>query len=149
MSSSKERAVALIKAWKGDAYCFGLNILEQLGRISRPHGTKVLMVSSKTPYMQKVNTRIWYQLRTAGIHVLTGGIVRGARPNTPLEDVYRLESYILHYQPDCLLVVGGGSSIDALKGANVIAALGGAVTPDMDFYSLGVNTPPLGAVKNK
>ncbi|MDR3116034.1 MAG: iron-containing alcohol dehydrogenase [Treponema sp.] len=134
MGTSKERAAALLKAWKGDAYCFGFHALARLGSLSRPYGSKALVVSSQAPYMQEVNTRILSQLRHAGIRVLAGGIVLGARPNAPREDVYRLESYILHYRPDCLLVAGGGSGIDALKGANVLALLGGAVTPDIDFY---------------
>jgi alcohol dehydrogenase len=81
-----------------------------------------------------LNGKVLGILKNAGIEVVAGGIVPGAKPNAPREDVYRLESYILHYKPDFIIVIGGGSSIDCVKAANVLAALGGDVTPEIDHY---------------
>ena len=54
------------------------------------------------------------------------------------EDVYRLESYILHHKPDCVVTVGGGSTIDACKAAAMLAGLGAVNTPEIEAY-FGMN----------
>ena len=132
MSNSKEKAIELLKQWKGDSYLFGLDILSQFESVARKYKGKALVFSSIKPYMKDFNDRVLAILAKAGVEVTGGGIVSEAKPNSPREDVYRLESYILHYKPDFLVVVGGGSSIDSVKAANVLAALGGAVTPEID-----------------
>jgi alcohol dehydrogenase len=72
-------------------------------------------------------------LKEQGVSI-AGGVAPGARPNSPREDVYRLETYILHYQPDFILAVGGGSAIDSVKAANALASLGGTLGPEIDNY---------------
>ncbi|MDX9755563.1 MAG: iron-containing alcohol dehydrogenase, partial [bacterium] len=72
-----------------------------------------------------------------GIEIIAGQAFPGSKPNSPLEDVYRLETYILHHQPDCLVVMGAGSQIDAVKGANVLACLG-LQSAEIETY-FGVN----------
>jgi len=64
--------------------------------------------------------------------------VPGSRPNTPREDVYRIESYILHYQPDCIIAFGGGSNIDCVKAANVLATLGLHSPEIEDYFGTGL-----------
>jgi alcohol dehydrogenase len=132
--NSKEKAKELLTAWKGDSYIFGLDVLPQLETVAKKFGKKVLVISSKSPHWESLNNTVLGYMKNAGIEVATGGIVNGAKPNAPREDVYRLESYILHHKPDFLIVAGGGSSIDCVKAANVLAALGGAVTPEIDYY---------------
>jgi alcohol dehydrogenase len=134
MGTSKEKAIDLLKGWKGDSYIFGLNVLPQLEFVAKKYKGKALVVSCKLPFMQELNDRILALLAKAGVEIAGGGIVNEAKPNAPREDVYRIESYILHYRPDFLVAVGGGSSIDCVKAANVLAALGGAVTPEIDHY---------------
>jgi alcohol dehydrogenase len=134
MSKTKEKAIALLKEWKGDSYVFGLDVLPRLEGIAKQFGGKALVVSSTEPFMKELNDRILTILAKAGVEIAGGGIVGEAKPNAPREDVYRLESYILHYRPDFLVAVGGGSSIDSVKAANALAALGGAVTPEIDHY---------------
>ncbi|MDR3342830.1 MAG: iron-containing alcohol dehydrogenase [Treponema sp.] len=129
MSASKEPAAALLKAWKGDSYIFGLNVLDRLGTLVKKFGKKALVVSCNR---QDLNDRIIARLKSAGITI--AGIAPGAKPNAPREDVYRLESYIQHYNPDLIVVVGGGSTIDCTKAANMLATLGGDMTPEIDHY---------------
>ncbi|MDR2097399.1 MAG: iron-containing alcohol dehydrogenase, partial [Spirochaetaceae bacterium] len=81
-----------------------------------------------------LNEKISALLKAESISLSGGGVVPGAKPNSPREDVYRLESYILHYQPDFILTVGGGSAIDSVKAANVLACLGKEITPEIDNY---------------
>lgn len=60
-----------------------------------------------------------------GAVVLAGSrIAPDGVPNTPREDVYRITTYILQFKPGCLIAVGGGSTIDAVKAASVLASLG-------------------------
>jgi len=48
-------------------------------------------------------------------------IIIGAGPNAPREDVYRLALQVARTRPEVILAVGGGSTIDAAKAANVLA----------------------------
>lgn len=50
-----------------------------------------------------------------------------ARPNTPQEDVLRLADILRKQAPEAVLIVSGGSGIDGVKAALVLAALGGKV----------------------
>jgi alcohol dehydrogenase len=134
MNTSKDNAAALLKAWKGDTYIFGLQVLNQLGKACKKFGKSCLLVSSTQPRMKALNDTIIALLKDEGITLAGGVIAPGAQPNAPREDVYRVESYILHYQPDFILAVGGGSAIDCVKAANALASLGGALTPEIDNY---------------
>lgn len=134
--SAKEKARELLKAWKPD-YVFGLDVISRLGDIAKKIGgasKKALVVSSNSAHWAELNKTMLQLLKDAGVEVVTGGIAPGAKPNAPRDDVYRLESYILHYKPDFVVAAGGGSSIDCVKGAIALAALGGAVTPEIDHY---------------
>ena len=143
MSTSVEKAYALLREWKGGSYVFGLDVLDQVGQIAARFGKKALVVSNTT-YMKPVADRVVASLQAAGVTLSGGAVAPDAKPNAPREDVYRLESYILHHNPDCIVAVGGGSTIDACKAANVLATLGGAVTPEIDpYFGVGAVTKAL------
>ena len=128
-----KRAYELLAQWKGDSYVHGLGILDQVGPLAAQFGKRALVVSNTT-YMKPVADRVVEYLKAAGVELAGGVIAPDAKPNAPREDVYRLESYILHTKPDSIVVIGGGSSIDAVKAANALAALGAKVTPEIDHY---------------
>ena len=128
-----KKAYELLKDWKGDAYVHGLGVLDQVGTIARGFGKRALVVSNTT-YMKPVADRVVAYLKEAGVELAGGVIAPDAKPNAPREDVYRLESYILHHKPDCIVAIGGGSAIDACKAANALASLGAKVTPEIDHY---------------
>lgn len=133
MKSSIEKAYTLLKAWKGDSYLFGLHVLDRVGALAARYGSNALVVSNTT-YLKSVADQVVDSLKQANVSLAGGTIAPDAKPNAPREDVYRLESYILHYKPDCVIAIGGGSTIDAVKAANMLAALGGVVTPEIDHY---------------
>jgi alcohol dehydrogenase len=128
----KERAAQLLKDYKGDNYCFGLNVLKQVGELAEGFGKTALVIANMY-FLKPVVDQVLTSLVKHHVGLAGNRIVPDAGPNCPREDVYRIESYILHYQPDCIIVLGGGSSIDAAKAANVLASLG-EYSPEIDSY---------------
>ncbi len=127
------RSYELLKEWKKDAYTFGVGCLDKVGGIAAGYGKKALLVSNTT-YMKAVADEVAASLAAAGVELVEGKIAPDAKPNAPREDVYRLTTYVLQYKPDCIVAVGGGSTIDACKAASMLAALGGVVSPEVDEY---------------
>jgi alcohol dehydrogenase len=123
----------LLKDWKGDKYIFGRDVLSQLGKIAAQFGKNALVVCNTT-YMKPVADKVTDTLKSAGVSLSGGAIVPDAGPNAPRADVYRIETYILHHKPDVIIAVGGGSTIDACKAANFLAALGKEVSPEIDHW---------------
>lgn len=133
MNAQKEQAYELLRSWKGENYIFGLNVMQELGALVRRFGTNALVVCSGRHSRELIQQGLDSMARS-GVRMVTEGCVPGAKPNTPREDVYRLESYILRYQPDCVVAIGGGSTIDACKAAIVLAAYSAQITPDIEHY---------------
>jgi len=120
----KDRAEKLLRGFKGDDYAFGLGVIDKAGDFAREFGDVSLVVASKADFFKPVVEPILGALTRKGISLAGDRLVRDAAPNAPREDVYRLATHILQFKPDCLIAVGGGSTIDALKAANVLASLG-------------------------
>ncbi len=131
--NSIQKANELLEAWKGDGYVHGLGVMNQIGKIAAHYGKRALVISASVKFLKAVNDEVVGYLKEAGMELVTD-VVEGAKPNAPREDVYRLESYILHYQPDVVVSVGGGSTIDACKSAIMLATYGGKITPEIDHY---------------
>jgi alcohol dehydrogenase class IV len=88
-------------------------------------------------------------LSKAGVKIVPDRCIEGAKPNAPREDVYRLETYLLQFKPDCVVSVGGGSGIDAVKAAVALQALG-AESPEIDsWFGTGLVTEGLKRVGKK
>ncbi|MDR0652286.1 MAG: iron-containing alcohol dehydrogenase [Synergistaceae bacterium] len=135
---AKERAAELLRKFKGDSYTFGLGVLDKVGEVARKQGKKVTVVGGKTskPIVDKVIAA----LKKSGLELVPDRCVEGAKPNAPREDVYRLESYLSHFNPDCVVSVGGGSGIDAVKAAALLHALGTESPEIDDWFGTGIVT---------
>jgi alcohol dehydrogenase class IV len=128
----QEKARRLISGWRGDTYGFGTGVLSSAGPRAARLGRKALLVSNSSPWSRPHLDAVVRALKAAGVE-LAGGICPGAAPNGPREDVYRIETYILHRRPDAVIAFGGGSTIDAAKAATALAALG-AHDPEVEPY---------------
>ena len=128
MNNLKDKARSLIKTFKRDRYVHGLGCLEQIGSLTQRLGKRVLLVTSLEERDENHFRILADSLARAGLQ--TSGHTATARPNSPIEDVYRIKQSILSAKPTVVLAASGGSGIDATKAAIVLANLGG----DLDDY---------------
>lgn len=131
MKTLKNKARELIEIFKKKSYVHGLNCLRQTGTLTRGLGRDILLVTSlqeRDPVHYKV---LEDSIERAGLKIT--GHTPTARPNSPQEDVFRIEKAILSKKPDVVLAASGGSGIDATKAAIVLACLGGKLD---DYFGL-------------
>lgn len=140
MNELKEKARKLLKEFKGEKYVFGIDCLDKLGGLALEMGQRSLLVTNMGDWDVSTLNRIKDSMTSQGVEVL--GPVPGAAPNAPREDVLRLTEEILNTHPDNIVVIDGGSGIDAVKAASVLAVLGGDVE---DYFGTGKVTEKLQA----
>lgn len=133
MENLKARARELLRGFKGDGYAFGLGVLHKVGEFASGFGNSALVVANRADWFRHVVDAVVESLSKRGVRLAGDRIVPDAAPNAPREDVYRITTYVLQFRPDCLIAVGGGSTIDAVKAANVLASLG-EYEPEIDPY---------------
>ncbi len=132
MAKRFERARVLIREFKEERYVCGDGVLHEAGRLVGQLGTKAVLVRpgfSGSGSLVDVVTR---SLSEAGVEVL--GEIKGAAPNAPREDLQRITLELEACDPDVIVCVGGGSSIDATKAAEVLRTLGGEID---DYFGTG------------
>ena len=144
MSELKDRASALLKDFKGETYAFGSGVLDQPpGQFAAEFGKRALFVGPfQFEWFRPIRERILASLKKAGVDVVEE--VRSAGPNAPFVDVYRIHSHIMHKKPNVLVVADGGSGIDAVKAAAVLATLGDVHSEIDPFFGVGQVTEACG-----
>jgi alcohol dehydrogenase len=82
--------------------------------------------------------RIRRSLADAGVELAAE--IRGARPNTPAEDVRRISAELVRSNANVVVSFGGGSTIDATKAAMVLWVAGGRIE---EYFGTGLVTEAL------
>jgi len=121
MNPDLELAKGLLTDWKGPAYVFGRGVLDAVGAATRPFGrTAALIVADLgQEWIEGPRRRVEKSLAAAGVRTEP---IKGARPNAPREDLYRLGLQAARSKADVLVALGGGSTIDSAKAAAVLLA---------------------------
>ncbi|MEM2112046.1 MAG: iron-containing alcohol dehydrogenase [Candidatus Bathyarchaeia archaeon] len=127
-----EKAKKFLKEFKGDEYAFGDGALERLEDYVTKIGKKVAIITGGTGRKTGILDIVMNSLKRKGSEIL--GILEGAGPNTPREDVYRLAYQLTRLQCDGVIAIGGGSVIDASKAALVLTLYDGLID---DYFGTG------------
>ncbi len=133
-----DKAQALIQEFKGDAYVHGLGVLPQVGHVTSRVGKRAALVRGTFPGSDTYVRKIIESLAAAEVEVL--GEADGAKPNAPREDLARITDHLTELDPDVIISFGGGSTIDAVKAAEVLRTLGGSIE---DYFGMDLVTKAL------
>jgi alcohol dehydrogenase class IV len=133
--SKFETARQLIYDFKADRYHYGLDVLPCVGETVSGLGRRVALVRDNFPGSDQFMEIVHRSLNGAGIELV--GELTGAAPNAPREDVARIRAEIESLQPEAVISFGGGSTIDAVKAAILLASLGGSID---DYFGTGLVT---------
>ena len=119
----REKAYSILRNWKSGSYVFGVDCIGETGHMTACFGKNVLVVAN-TSHTRDTVEAVLTSLKKENLTILSDCPIPGARPNSPKEDAYRIAEAIVRFRPDCVVIIGGGSTIDACKAAAVIAASG-------------------------
>ena len=135
----KAKAEKLLKEFKGDSYAFGDGALKRVGPYAAKLGNRIAIVVDTYLKGSDPVKQVEASLKSAGVKVLDS--FDGARANAPREDLYRLAYQVTRASPDGVVVVGGGSTIDAAKASLVLKLYGGVID---DYFGTGKVTEKSG-----
>ncbi len=128
-----ETAHDLLKEFKGDAYLFGHDVLRNVGDHVSVYGNRAVLVYTDFPGIHPWLNAIRDSLASVGVDLVAQ--VQGPRPNAPREDLMRITRALNEAHPDVTISFGGGSTIDAVKAAGVLCALGGKID---EYFGVGL-----------
>lgn len=134
-----DTARELIAEFKGKEYLFGAGVLGNVNEILQDFEGRAVLVHGSHTGIEPVIRGIEQGLAAAGI--TPAGKIQGARPNAPREDLVRITDALRAHQPDLVVSLGGGSTIDCVKAAEVLRTLGGDIE---DFFGTGLVSAALG-----
>ncbi len=117
---------------------FGNDSIDQLGQLAADLNVKRVMVVSDPGVIATGHpARGVESLRAAG---LEPALFDGARENPTTDDVANGVAFAKDFQPDLLVGLGGGSSMDCAKGVNFIHSCGGQMK---DYHGVDKATKPM------
>jgi alcohol dehydrogenase len=150
MKNIEQTAKELLKQFKSENYTYGIGVVKQLGNRVAAIKNRVSVVADgigqpwAEPFLQEVQR----SLKANGV-VLAGDLIKGARPNAPREDVIYIADQIEKQQPELVISIGGGSTIDATKAGIAFRVLRDKY-PNMDnYFGMGQITEMLANTNRK
>lgn len=136
----RRKAEKLLREFKGDDYAFGNGALKKVGPYAADRlGKRVAVVSDTYLKGGEVLKEIEESITSSGVAIVD--VFDGARSNAPREDLYRLAYQVTRADIDGVVVVGGGSTIDAAKASLVLKLYGGLID---DYFGTGKVTEKSG-----
>ncbi|MBR2282088.1 MAG: iron-containing alcohol dehydrogenase [Spirochaetales bacterium] len=123
MKDYRDEAYRLLNEWRGDSYAMGIGCLDKIGEMAASYGNRAMVVANRSS-MSNVEKVVLPSLGAAGVELAGGAVCPGARPNAPKEDVYRIAEFARACRPDCIVAMGGGSTIDCCNAVSVLVSLG-------------------------
>lgn len=142
------KAKSMLNDWKKGNYAFGMDVLDKVGDFAKRAGKSTMLVVTGwgcEKWIEPLVNDIKSFLKEKDIDILD--VIRGARANAPREDVYRIANQIGKKDPDSVIAVGGGSTIDGVKAASVLSTLS---SDDVEtYFGMGLVTKELNAEGKK
>jgi len=136
--SDSDKARALLHELKGDTYLYGAGVLSRVGEVVTWLGKRPALVADRFPGSERFVQTIRESVADAGVPLV--GEIKGAGPNAPREDLFRITNELKALDLDVIMSFGGGSTTDATKCAEVLRTLGGEVD---DYFGTGLVTKVL------
>ncbi len=140
-----EKARALLQEFKGNSYLFGPDVLPRIGEEVAAAGKSTGCLPAKAALVRDTFHGsddyvgvIRNSLAKSGIDLVAE--IRGARPNCPREDLFRITDHLKESKADVVVSFGGGSTIDAAKAAEVLRTLNGNIDA---YFGTGLVTKAL------
>jgi alcohol dehydrogenase len=133
-----EKARALLHEFKGKSYLFGAKVLPRVGGQAAAAGKKAALVRDTFDGSDDHVAGILNSLAASGVSLAAE--IRGAGPNCPREDLFRIAESLRESNADVVVSFGGGSTIDAAKAAEVLRTLGGDID---ECFGVGLVTKAL------
>lgn len=133
MVETFNKANRLLAEFKKGQYIHGLGVLNNVGRAVAELGNRAAFVTDNFPGSEKFVNEIREGILDADVAIV--GMIEGAKPNVPKEDLQRIAADIQELNPDVIVSFGGGSTTDAAKAAEVLNTLGGDVE---DYFGVGL-----------
>jgi alcohol dehydrogenase class IV len=134
MEIISQKAIQLLQEFKGENYTFGIGVFDQLGREVVKIGKRVSVIFDglDQDWASDLVEKTRKNLAENGLE-LASDFILGARPNAPREDVANIARKLKEQNPDVVISIGGGSTIDAVKAAITLYCLGDKY-PDLNVY---------------
>jgi alcohol dehydrogenase class IV len=133
-----EKARALLREFKGNSYLFGTDVLPKIGRAVAAKGKNVALVRGSFSDSDDYVRIIRESLADSGVNLVAE--IKGVRPNCPREDMFRIADSLRETETDVVISFGGGSTIDAVKAAEVLRTLDGDINA---YFGMGLVTKAL------
>jgi alcohol dehydrogenase len=132
------KAKELLHEFKGNSYLFGPDVLPQVGQRVAAAGKEAALIRGTFAGSDDYVETIRESLAESGVELVAE--IRGARPNCPREDLFRIAESLRETDADVIVSFGGGSTTDAAKAAEVLRTLGGVIDT---YFGTGLVTKAL------